>query len=159
MKTASIKEIKEELKFRKPEELTELLLRLSKFKKENKELLNYLLYESQNETAFINGVKEEINDQFKLINTNSYYFIKKSVRKILRRVKTYIRYSKNKETEVDLLIFFCTKLKEMEPPIKANVSLSNIYLRQIEIIKKTISSLHEDLQFDYQIEMEDLNHF
>lgn len=153
MKAASIREIKKELSYRSPSEMVDLVLRLSKFKKENKELLSYLLYESHNEAAFIEGIKKEITEEFELINTSSYYFIKKSVRKILRRTKTYIRYSKKKETEVELLIFFCSTLKNMEPSMQYNVSLYNIYLRQIESIKKAISTLHEDLQYDFEIEL------
>ena len=153
MKAATIKQIKTELGYHSQAELVELCLRLSKFKKENKELLTYLLYESHNEAAFIQGIKDEIDEQFIQINTSSYYFIKKSVRKILRRVKTYIRYSKKKETEVELLIYFCSVLKSMSPPMQDHVSLHNIYLRQIISIKKAISTLHEDLQYDFQEEL------
>lgn len=156
MKAATVREIKKELSYRSPSELVDICLRLSKFKKENKELLTYLLYESSNEEAFIKGAKTEMIEQFEQINTSSYFYIKKSVRKILRRTKTYIRYSKKKETEVELLIFFCVTLKNMEPSMKNNVSLYNIYLRQIESIKKVISTLHEDLQYDYDVEMEQL---
>ena len=156
MKTASVKELKNELTYRSQAELVELCLRLSKFKKENKELLTYLLFESSDEDAFIRGVKEEIDRDFALINTKSYFYIKKSVRKILRNTKKYIRYSKKKETEVELLLYFCEKLKEMQPSYKNNVSLDNIFNRQIVTIKKAIATLHEDLQFDYGLELEEL---
>ena len=46
-----------------------------------------------------------------------YFYIKKSVRKILRMAKKYIRYSKNKETEIEILLHFCTVLKNMKPSI------------------------------------------
>ena len=59
MKAATITEIKKELKFKSSEELALLCLRLSRFKKENKELLTYLLFESEDEEAFIKGIKEE----------------------------------------------------------------------------------------------------
>jgi hypothetical protein len=127
---------------------------LSKFKKENKELLTYLLYEASDEAAYIEGVKREIEEEFEQINRKSYYFIKKSVRKILRNIKKYSRYSKKKETEVELLIFFCSELRKMRPSINNNVSLYNIYKRQIEAIKKTVSTLHEDLQYDYGMELD-----
>lgn len=150
MKAASVREIKQELGFRSQKELVELCLRLSKFKKENKELLTYLLYEESNEQGYIEGVKLKIEEEFQEINRSSYYFIKKSVRKILRNVKKYIRYSKKKETEVELLLFFCSELKKMRPSIIRNVTLLNIYSRQILSIRKAISTLHEDLQFDYE---------
>ncbi len=156
MKTATVKILKQELTYRSQTELVELCLRLSKFKKENKELLTYLLFESSDENSFIEGVKFEIKSNFEIINTKSYFYIKKSVRKILRNTKKYIRYSKIKETEIELLLYFCEELKSMRPSFKNNVSLLNIYNRQISAIKKSISTLHEDLQYDYGMELEAL---
>ena len=153
MKAASIKELKFELNGRSQKELLDLCLRLSKFKKENKELLTYLLFEASNEAAYIEGIKKEIEEEFKQINKKSYYLIKKSVRKILRSIKKYIRYSKKKETEVELLLYFCSELKKMKPSIYNNVPLSNLFIRQIALIKKAVSTLHEDLQFDYGEEL------
>ena len=156
MKAATVSELKKELSTRSPKELLELCLRLSKFKKENKELLTYLLYEAPNENGYIQSVKNEIDNQFEEINTQSYYFIKKSVRKILRNIKKYIRYSKKKETEADLLIYFCVKLKEMSPSMNRSTILKNIYDRQITMVKKAVATLHEDLQYDYEMELKDL---
>ncbi|MDP3312203.1 hypothetical protein [Lutibacter sp.] len=154
MKAVTVKEIKTELSHYSQKELVELCLRLSKFKKENKELLTYLLFESSNEEGYISSIKLEIDTQFELINTKTYYFIKKSVRKILRMVKTTIRYSKNKETEVELLLYFCIKLKDFKPSINNNNVLKNLFIREIESIKKKILLLHEDLQYDYELEIE-----
>ncbi|WP_313113672.1 hypothetical protein [Aequorivita sediminis] len=158
MKAASLKEIKTELNHRSTQELLELCLRLSKFKKENKELLTYLLFESANEEAFIRSIKTKIDDDFENIKTKTFYFIKKSVRKILREIKKFIRYSQNKETEVELLLYFCHKLKDFKPSIKRNTTLSNLYKRQIDYIQKKIATLHEDLQYDYEMEIEELLH-
>jgi len=153
MKAASTKEIKQELSTRSPKELLELCLRLSRFKKENKELLTYLLFENYNEQAYIESVKKNIDDQFEQINRKSYYYIRKSVRKILSITKKYIRYSQKNETEIDLLIYFCLKLKKLKPSMNRSTALQNMYIRQVELIKKTISKLHEDLQFDYESDM------
>ncbi|WP_159024037.1 hypothetical protein [Formosa sp. L2A11] len=156
MKAATVRAIKVELQDQTHAELMELCLRLSKFKKENKELLTYLLFESYNEADYINQIKLEASEQFKTINTNSFFYIKKSVRKILRQLKTYARYSGKKETEVELLLFFCAELKAFKPSIKNNVTLMGLYNRTIESIKKSISTLHEDLQYDYQLELDKL---
>ncbi|MFT4806154.1 MAG: hypothetical protein ACJAZK_000471 [Psychroserpens sp.] len=149
MKAVSVVTIRKELKHKSNEELAELCLRLSRFKKENKELLTYLLFEADSEEGYIETVKTEIDEQFASMNTNSYFYIKKSVRKILRNTKKYIRYSLNKETEVELLLYFCKKLKAMSPPIHRNTTLTNLYDRNMEAITKKILSLHEDLQYDY----------
>jgi hypothetical protein len=158
VKTASIKELKLELSSRSQGELLEFCLHLSKFKKENKELLTYLLYEAYNETAYVESVKREIEQLFEQVNKQNYYFIKKSVRKILRTIKKYSQYSKKKETEVELLLCFCCELKKLSPSMEENTALHTIYKRQIEAIKKAISFLHEDLQFDYEIELNKIIH-
>lgn len=156
MKTVTIKEIKDELSNHSAKEMLEFCLRLSKFKKENKELLAYLLFESTDEASFVESVKMEVDQQFALINTKSYYIIKKSVRKILAYVKRNIRFSPKKQTEIELLIYFCTKLNNFTPSIHRNPTLNNLYLRQIELIKKAISTLHEDLQHDYGVELKSI---
>ena len=156
MKTATIKQLKDELKYKSDEDLINLCLRLSRFKKENKELLTYLLFEASDESGYINNVKQEIDAQFEAINTNSYFYIKKSVRKILRNIKKYNRYSLNKETEVELLLYFCRKLKDFKPTIRRNVTLTNLYTRQLDFIKRKVYSLHEDLQYDFNIILEEL---
>jgi len=156
MKAAKVSELKKELKSRSPEEVLEICLRLSKFKKENKELLTYLLYEIDDETAYIKSIKEEVDELFAEINTTSYYFIKKSLRKILRVIKKYCRYSQKKDTEAELLLYYCARLKRYNPSIFKNVALSNLYYRQIDSIRKIISSLHEDLQYDFNLQLEEL---
>jgi len=156
MKAVTVKEIKTELSHRSHDEILKLCLQLSKFKKENKELLTYLLFESENENSFIASVKLEIDEQFENINTKTYYFIKKSVRKILRITKKYIRYSKLTETEVSLLLYFCEKLQNFKPSIKRNTVLLNIYNRELDNVKRKILLLHEDLQYDYRLEIEKL---
>jgi hypothetical protein len=156
MKAVTIKELNHELGFRTPKELRELCLRLSKFKKENKELLTYLLFESSDEASYVESISKEIDMQFELINRKSDYLIKKNIRKILLNTKKCIRYSQKKKTEVDLLIYFCTRLKENFSSFHMNTGLLNLYNRQIDNISKKISYMHEDLQYDYGTELNGL---
>jgi len=157
MKAVTVKELKEELTNYTPKELRDLCLRLSRFKKENKELLTYLLFESSDEALYIESIKNEVDQQFEQINKKSTYLIKKSFRKILRTLRKYSRYSLKKETEVELLVYFCKKLKKFTPSIGRNTGLQNLYNKQIETIKKKIPLLHEDLQFDFRSELNSLN--
>ena len=156
MKAVTLKKLKDELAHKSSNELLELCLKLSKFKKENKELLTYLLFEAHNEEQYIESVKEQIDALFEQINTKSYFYIRKSVRKILTLTKKYIRYSKKKETEVALLLYFCFKLKNFKPFINKSPRLLNTLDRQIILIKKAIATLHEDLQYDYEIELNNI---
>lgn len=156
MKAVSVTVIKKELQHLSSKELMELCLRLSRFKKENKELLTYLLFESTDEENYIASVKSYIDEEFEAINIKSYFYIRKSVQKILKNIKKYIRYSQKKETEAELLLYFCKKLKNFSPSIKYSTQLQNTYNRQIILIEKAIATLHEDLQYDYNLMLENL---
>lgn len=157
MKSANIRELKRELQDRPPNEVMELCLRLCRFKKENKELLSYLLFESHDEASFVESVKNEIDDRFMEINRKSPYFVRKSFRSILQLTRKFIRYSSNKETEVELLLHFCAKLKKFKPDIRRNKRQLNIYLKLTEQLEKKIDALHEDLQYDFRKELEQIN--
>jgi len=156
METASVSHIRQELKNLPPEKLQEIILRLSKFKKENKELLSYLLFDSNDENDYINRVKEEIDEQFSNMNRSSMYLAKKTLRKVLRTTKKYIRFSGSKETEIELLLYFCKKMKTARLNYRHNRVVFNMYLNQVKRIQKVISGLHEDLQYDYREELEAL---
>jgi hypothetical protein len=156
MKPASLSQLKQELKNRSKEDLIDLCLSLTRYKKENKELLTYLMFEAADEFSYVKEIKSEVDEQFNKINKSTPYFLKKGVRKILRDIKKHIKYSKKKETEVELLIYFCRKLKGFYPSLSQNTTLQNIYDRQVELIVKSVKSLHEDLQFDYAEELAQL---
>jgi len=156
MKAVTVKEISQELLNLSPKELRDLCLRLARFKKENKELLTYLLFEATDEAGYIESVKKEIDLQFGKVNKRSYYFIKKGLRRILLNTRKFIRYSHNKKTEIDLLIYYCTKLKKFNPSVQRNAALRNLYLKQVATIREKLGSLHEDLQYDYGMELEAL---
>ena len=58
MKASSIAQIKKEIQFNTKEELIEIVLRLGKYKVENKELLSYLLFDSHDEEGYIEKIKK-----------------------------------------------------------------------------------------------------
>ena len=148
MKAASLKELKTELNTLHPAKVLELCMHLAKYKKENKELLSYLLFEADDEPGYIRNVKTEIDQHFAELSRTTPYLTKKSLRKALTFTNQRIRYSGLKRTEAELLIHFCKKFRK-EVPFRNNITIKNIYIRLILRIKKTITMLHEDLQFDY----------
>ena len=156
MKTATISELKKELKMRNPQQVEEFCLRLARFKKDNKELLTYLLFEADDEEVYIRDIKVEISNQFSALNRSNLYYTKKMLRKILRNTNKYIRYSGEKKTEVELLIFFCKELKHSGIPVDQSITLTNMYQNLLRKIKKSLTTLHEDLQYDYAADMKEL---
>ncbi len=156
MKIASVNELKAELNNLPAAELVEICVRLTKYKKDNKELLNYLLFQSHDEQGYVNSVKEEIIDSFIEVNRSNPYFAKKTIRKILRIANKYIKHTGSKQVEIELLLHFCIVLKESGIAIEKNTALNNLYHAQIRKIEKTIATLHEDLQYDYRKELDKL---
>lgn len=149
MDSPSLAVIKKELQTLSKEELIVHLLRVSKYKKENKELLGYILFNEQDEHAFISEVCQEMDLLFDEINETTVYYVKKSVRKIQRFVAKQIKYSGKKETEVELLLHFCEKLAEFDLRNAKNGVLKNIFERQMLKTEKVITHLHEDMQYDF----------
>ena len=156
LEIAPIGQIKKELKNLPPENMQEIVLRLAKYKKENKELLSYLLFDAWNEGEYIRQVKEQIDLEFLNLNRSSFYLAKKTIRKVLRTTKKHIRFSGRKETEIELLLYFCKKLKDSRLNYKSSRVVFNLYINQVKRIQKVISMLHEDLQYDFREELEAL---
>lgn len=156
MKAYSLNALKNELGELSPAKVMALCMRLAKYKKENKELLTYLLFHAHDEEAYIKNIKNEIDEKFEEINKSNVYYVKKSLRKILRSTNKYIKYSGSDQTETELLIYFCKKMRNVGIPLDASVAYNNIYLNQLKRIHKAVESLHEDLQYDYRKEIETL---
>ncbi|HZI25728.1 MAG TPA: hypothetical protein VFD46_11645 [Chryseolinea sp.] len=154
MNTASLNEIKKELNTLDPEVVAGLCMRLAKYKKENKELLNYLLFEAHHEPAYITSVKEMIDEFFKDVPAANLYLTKKTLRKILRFVNKQIKYSGIVQTEIELRVYFCTKTREKRVPLTEGTVLFNLYQQQLKKINTCLGKLPEDLQADYQREIE-----
>ncbi|MBB1282974.1 hypothetical protein HRH25_01220 [Flavisolibacter sp. BT320] len=156
MKAASANEIKQRLKDLDKKDLMDLCLRLSRYKKENKELLTFLLFESDDLPHYISSVKEELDEIFSAVNTSSVFFAKKTIRKALRTANRYIRYAGDKTVEAEVLLHFCTNFQGLKLDWKRSTLLSKIYYNQVKKINAAIDSMHEDLQYDYRRSYEKL---
>ncbi len=156
MENASLSDIKKELQTLNKIELIELITRIAKYKKENKELLNYLLFNSFSEDIYMQSIKNEIAILFSEIKSINSYPAKKSIRKILRTTNKYIKYSGKQVTQVQLLLFYCANLKASKFRFNDSAAITNLYLNQIKKVKTTLAKMHEDFQFDYRKEVEEL---
>jgi len=146
--TYGLQQIKKELQHLPQEQLAELCLRLVRYKKENKELLAYLLFEANNEQDFIESIKAEAGFIFSQLPVQSY-FTAKGLRKILRMLTKYTKFIGSKTAEIDLLLNFCQNYLQYVIRQTSHKPIRLILIRQVEKIKTAISKLHEDLQFDY----------
>lgn len=155
MKPEKLSDLKKELTGLTVLELTELCLRIAKYKKENKELLNYLLFDSKDPLSFADKVKEFLDEDFRTMQKH-YYYSTKSLRKILRLMNRYVKYTANKQVEIEISLWFCNNFLIYADLGTSHKPLQGLLTRQLEKISKLLPKLHEDLQFDYQAEFETL---
>ncbi|MBB5394530.1 hypothetical protein [Mucilaginibacter sp. AK015] len=153
--TYSLQQIKKELQHLPSEQLAELCLRLVRYKKENKELLAYLMFESDNEQDFIESVKAEAGFMFSQLPSQSY-FTAKGLRKILKMLTKYTKFVGNKTAEIELLLNFCQNYLQYVIKQTSHKPIRLILIRQVEKVRASIGKLHEDLQFDYSQEYNNL---
>jgi len=150
MISSSIAQIKKELQTLSPQQLIEVCISVAKFKKENKELVDYLLFKAENEDDFIKEINAEVSILMQEVHYTNIYLAKKSIRKILKTVNKYLHFSKNSTTKVEIMLHFCREMDRHKLNRKSEPTLYNIYQNQLKKIRKEISKMHEDLQFDYE---------
>ena len=118
MKAAKISELKKELAKLDHDELFDVCVRLAKFKVESKELLTYLLMKSDNEIGYADELCDEIDASFNALSVSgagvkaSGRIHKKTLRKIVRWMDKSLRFSGDKETELQVRIHFCRQINE-----------------------------------------------
>lgn len=155
MKSGSLQEIKRELKELPHEQLMELCVQLLRYKKENKDYLDFLLFEAHNKTGFADRARSEVSEEINAIDKGAnLYYVKKSLRRILRRLVKYCRYLDDKALAAGLHIHFCACLKDSGIPFEQSKHLVSLYLQELKKIDQFIAALHPDLQGDYTREVE-----
>ena len=156
MNIPSLAAIKKELSYLDEKELSSLILDLSKFTRDNKAFLYFKLNERDQPSLFVDTVKEELDEQFQTANTTSFYLTKKSAQTIRRKLNKSLKFSKNKEDQVELLLYFCEQLLKYGYLKYKHPILQSLFLKQTEKIKKSIAALHEDLKYDYSSRLDEL---
>lgn len=152
MEAASVAELKKALVKLDQGELLDACLRLVRFKKDNKELLTYLLFMSSDEQEFANYLCGQIDEHFSL-TPNAH---KKTLRKIIRWMNKCIRFSGIKETEVQVRLHFCQALRASDTPYWRTKVTMNMYTGQLKKIRSAMAKFHEDVQAEYEQEVQEL---
>ncbi len=153
MKPEKLSDLKKELLNHNVHELTEICLRLAKYKKENKELLNYLLFDAEQPMEYAEQVKNFLMEDFKSIQKH-YFYSTRSLRKIVRLINRYAKYTGSKQVETELCLWFCINYLNYIDLRTRHKPLQGLLTRQFEKVARLIPKLHEDLQFDYRQEFE-----
>lgn len=147
-RTEKLTELKRELEALSPPELLKIVLRIAKHKVENKELLSYLLFDAHDPLNYAEYLKDEMEAPYLQAITHPYYLLK-GLRKSLRLVTKYYRFTGNRNGEVELLLKLVSSFHAHYKSQFKYAALSKFIFRCLEKAEKSIEKLHEDLQADY----------
>lgn len=154
MHAATIDTIKTELKQLPPKQVLELLLRLARFKKENKELLTYILFESANESDYVEQIKVEITEEMEEIDKLPAYQYKKQFRKIQRKINKPIKYIGNKSATAELYMHMVRLISKKKKTVSVTSFLDKSLQQYIGKIEKLLPGIEDDLVADFKKQLQ-----
>lgn len=149
MNNPKLADLKKELNYHEVTELKELCLRLAKYKTENKELLNYLLFYQDRKDDYVLEVKTLLVTDFENLYPSIYY-VTKQLRKLTRIMNKHIKYIGEKDKEAEIALSFCELFIDTDLVKSSHKALIALLFRQLKRVNKLIPKLQEDLQFDFQ---------
>lgn len=139
---------KELLELSKPE-LIQLCLRVARLKRENKELLAYLIYDVDDPIFYAQKLKPEIKEVFNQPFQHAYY-LTKSIRKALRLIAKYYRFTSNKQGETELLIYLVEEFHQSWRYEYRYQALGKIIFRCLEKAEANLCKIEEDFKADFE---------
>lgn len=129
--------------------LANICIRLAKYKIENKEFLNYLLFHSYDNQPYIENLKLDITSAFLSFNQNDY-LNSKVLKGLLLRLNKQLKFIADKNREVEIVTEFCLAFINNVSVRCYYAGLMQILYRQFVRLQKVVGKLDEDLQFDYK---------
>lgn len=151
-----IAEIKKAVSYLDEQELRALLMDIIGFSTDNKRFAYFKLHEQQDEQFFLVESKEFLLQEFfKAVNTN-FWTGKKSLQKLRSTLNKLLKFTKRKDFQLELILYFCQQAKEFGYLSYKHPVIDNLYATQLRKAESLISKLHEDLQYDYQQQVEEL---
>jgi len=156
MKAATVHQLKKELETYTSTKLVEMVLKLAKHKVENKELLSYMLFDSEDLGTYIADIKLEIDAELETVNHLPFFRTRRVIRKILKNITKYTKFSGSKEVEAELLLHLARTWRKQNNMRYYPKALTDVYQRIIEKFEKLIPATHEDLQYEYRLALTEL---
>lgn len=156
MTPASVDQIKKELQKLPPKKVLDLALRLARFKKENKELITYLLFEAGDEPGYIQSLQIEIDEMLGEIHKGPSATIKKQLRRITRLINRQTKYIGSKSAAVELHLHLCNGIYNHPDNLLNITSANTIFQQQLSKATRLVPLVEDDLQYDFQLTIDQL---
>ena len=144
-----LSDLKKELLELNKLELIQLCLRVAKLKRENKELLAYLIFDADDPLFYAQKLKPEIKEVFEQPFQHAYY-LTKSIRKVMRLITKYYRFTSNKQGETDLLIYLVEEFHQSWRYEYRYQALGKVIFRCLEKAQTNLKKIDEDFRADFE---------
>jgi hypothetical protein len=144
-----LSDLKKELADLSKPELIKLCLRVAKLKRENKELLSYLIFDSEDPLFYAQKLKPEIKEVFEQPFQHAYY-LTKSIRKVMRIITKYYRFTSNKQGETELLIYLVEEFYQSWRYEYRYQALGKVIFRCLEKAQSNLKKIDEDFRADFE---------
>jgi hypothetical protein len=141
--------LKKELNGLERTELITICARLARYKKENKELLSYLLLDADDPMLFAEKIKPLLDEPFDAPYHSSWAFAKR-LRKALRQIAKYQRFTGSARGEAELLMYFLHKFKGDWRRGITQSGIQKIIQRCFDKIELLIDKMDEDYRSDFE---------
>ena len=144
-----LSDLKKELSELSKPDLIKLCLRVAKLKRENKELLAYLIFDSEDPLFYAQKLKPEIKEVFEQPFQHAYY-LTKSIRKAMRLITKYYRFTSNKQGETELLIYLVEEFYQSWRNEYRYQALGKVIFRCLEKAQSNLKKIDEDFRADFE---------
>ncbi|MFN5317929.1 MAG: hypothetical protein ACK5CY_03715 [Bacteroidia bacterium] len=145
----SLAALKKELNSLDRIDLVNICARLARYKKENKELLAFLLLDADDPIHYAEKIKPLLDEPFEAPYHSAWAFAKR-LRKALRQIAKYQRFTGSARGEAELLMYL---LKKFEGDWRRGITqagIQKIILRCFEKIESLLDKMDEDYRSDFE---------
>lgn len=150
-----LNELKKELAYLSQKELLNLLVRMTKVKAENKDLLNFILFFDEQAMVYAETFTDEIVKPI-FEYPNQEYFLLKSLRKSKRVISKVYKITKSREAELSLYLKMLETIQEQIKNYRFRITTINFIAIVSGRIEKLYDGINDELKLDYTQRVEDV---
>lgn len=150
-----LSDIKKELALLDKAQLMALCTRMAKLKKENKEFLSYLISDADDPQFYAEKLKAELDVVWKE-PFYSVWALNKSLRKSLRLISKYRRFTSHLRGELELMLHFQQGFFDHWKHGFNNRRFESMSDQNLRKIHKLFGQIDEEFRADYQAQIDDL---
>lgn len=139
-------------------QLRETVEALLRFETSNKLFISYYFQRRYEPQAFVQDACAFISEQFSGSNFSNYHTARKSIVKVRNKLTKTLRMTKDPVEQLELILHFCEEMLRYDLLRFYARQVDNVYATQVRKCTRLFEKIHEDLQYDYEERLADLEH-